>query len=575
MRALRARLILNPSRAAILSLAILPVLSPFLPAQTPPVAPPSGVQTPAAPAAQDSLKTPTLSTNVDEVSFDMTVRTKHNKPVLDLESSQLSVTDAGSPVQLSSLRLVASDSGSQHLVTLVFDRLDPAGAKRAREMAEKILGVFPEKGFSFALLQVNGRLRLLQPYTQDRQLIDAAIVDATPATPAAPLADFTPAEKAMFASAQSDAVALGPDHRAEGKLILSALEESQRILEERHGNPSLVALQALVQSDRLLTGRKFILYFSEGITSKSNVTDISDALQSILGQANRAGVTICVVDTSLVNAQVNSAQQAAAASSTLGSGANSFGVGSTPGSTASSGIGGPGTGFNLAAVHNSAGFEFGDVETRESPLTPLATGSGGIYIGGSGAFNHQLQQLHDDLTSWYQASWEPPIKNYNSSFRPIDVHPLRKDVVIRTRSGYFAVPPMEATGVRPFEMPLLNILAGTAFPTDVVFHSGILHLGELPDGNSSELTVQVPISQLAVHEDSNTHISAVHAAIVAVIKDSKGVGIHPPALRRGLSHARNAGHVPYQFRPGDYARTAFLCRSWRIHPGNRGYGPHC
>jgi hypothetical protein len=71
-------------------------------------------------------------------------------------------------------------------------------------------------------------------------------------------------------------------------------------------------------------------------------------------------------------------------------------------------------------------------------------------------------------------------------------------------------------------MPLLNILAGSARPTDVAFHAAILHLGELPDGNASELTVQVPISQLAVHEDTNTHISAVHAAIIAVIKDSKG-----------------------------------------------------
>jgi VWFA-related protein len=526
MRALQAYSSLNSSRAIIFSLPILLMLSPLTRAQAPPGAT-SGAQAPAAPATQNSSTTPTLSTTVDEVSFDLTVRTKHNKPVLDLESSQLSVTDAGSPVQLSSLRLVAADSGSQHLVTLVFDRLDPGGAKRARAMAEKILGVFPEKGFSFAVLQVSGRLRLLQPYTEDSKLIDAAIADATPATPAPPLTDFTPAEKAMFASAQSDDVALGPDHRAEGKLILSALEESQRILEERHGNPSLAALQALVQSDRLLTGRKFILYFSEGITSKSNVTDISDALQFILGQANRAGVTICVVDASPVNAGVISSQQASEASSALasggGSGANSFGLGSTPGSTSSSStIGGPGTAFNLAAVHNTAGFEFGDVDTRESPLAPLATGTGGIYIGDSGAYNHQLQQLHDDLTSWYQASWEPPIKSYNSDFRPIDIHPLRKDVVIRTRSGYFAVPPTEATGVRPFEMPLLNILAGSARPTDVAFHAAILHLGELPDGNASELTVQVPISQLAVHEDANTHISAVHAAIVAIIRDNKG-----------------------------------------------------
>jgi VWFA-related protein len=522
MRALQAYSSLSSNRANIFSLSILLMLLPLTRAQAPSGAT-SGDQAPAAPVTQNSSPTPTLSTTVDEVSFDLTVRTKHNKPVLDLESSQLSVTDAGSPVQLSSLRLVAADSGSQHLVTLVFDRLDSAGAKRARSMAEKILGVFPAKGFSFAVLQVNGRLRLLQPYTEDGKLINAAVADATPATPAPPLTDFTPAEKAMFATAQSDAVALGPDHHAEGKLILSALEESQRILEERHGNPSLAALQALVQSDRLLTGRKFILYFSEGITSKTNVTDISDALQFILGQANRAGVTICVVDTSPVNAEVNSSQQAAVASSTLGSGANSFGLGSTAGTVGTtSSIGEPGTGFNLASVHYTAGFEFGDVDVRESPLAPLATGTGGIYIGGSGAFNHQLEQLHDDLTSWYQASWEPPIKSCNSGFRPIDIHPLRKDVVIRTRSGYFAVPPTEATGVRPFEMPLLNILAGSSRPNDVAFHAGILHLGELPDGNASELTVQIPISQLAVHEDTNTHISAVHAAIVAIIRDNKG-----------------------------------------------------
>jgi VWFA-related protein len=518
MPKLRTYSYLKFGRTSHLSLSLFLLLSPFLEGQAPPAAPPLGAQATVAPAKANTPADSSLSTNVDEVSLDMAVRTKHNKPVLDLQPSQLSVTDAGSPVQLTSLRLVAADSGSQHLVTLVFDRLDPSAAKRARAMAEKLLEVFPEKGFTFAVLQVNGRLRLLLPYTRDRKQIDSAIADATPAAPATPTADLTPAEKILTTSVQSDALAVGSDDRAEGKLILSALEESQRILEDHHGSPSMAGLQALAQSDRLLTGRKFIVYFSEIIDTNS---DSRDTLQSIVGMANRAGVTICVVDSSPLNAQVRSAQRAAMANSVL-AGGNSFGLGTMPGGTASSPIGQPGTGFGLASVHNSSGFEFGDVEIRESPLAPLATGTGGIFIGPTGGFNHQLQQLHQNLTAWYQASWVPPIEKYNGAFRPIVVHPLRKDVVIRARSGYFAVPPTESTGVRPFEMPLLNILAESTLPTDIAFHDGILHLGELPDGNAGELTVQVPISQLGVHEASNSRISAVHAAIVAVIKDSKG-----------------------------------------------------
>jgi VWFA-related protein len=516
MRALPPHSLLNLSRIAIFPFSLFLLFSPLLPAQAPPGAP-SGGQAPVAPVTRDSSENPPLNTTVDEVSLDMAVRTKHNKPVLDLEPSQLTVTDAGSLVQLSSLRLVAADSGSNHLVTLVFDRLNPNAAKRARSVAEKILEAFPEKGFSFAVLQVNGRLRLLQPYTLDRQLVDAAIADATPATPATPSAELSPAEKTLTASVQTYSDALGSEHRAEGKLILSALEESQRILEESHGNPSLAALQAIILSDRLLTGRKFILYFSEGIGPEAH-----DNLQSIVGLANRAGVTICVVDANPENPQVRSAQSAALASSVLGGG-NSFGLGNLPGSSGSSSpIGQPGTGFGLAAVHNASGFQFGDVDDRASPLVPLATGTGGIYIGASGGFNHQSLQLHGDLTSWYQAAWAPPIKSYDGKFRPIAIHSLRKDIVIRARSGYFAVEPTEATGVRPFEMPLLNILAGSALPTDIAFHAGILHLGELPDGDAGELTVQVPVSQLAVREDANRHVSAVHAAVVAVIKDSKG-----------------------------------------------------
>jgi len=511
------------ARVAIVSLFLFIWLPPLSPAQSAAVSPPPGGQAVASLATPDTPAATPLTTTVDEVNLDLTIRTKHNKPILDLQPSQIAVTDDGSPVQLSSLRLVNADSGPEHLVTLVFDRLDPNASKMARKMAERVLAAIPDKGYSFVVLQVNGRLHLLQSYTLDRRLVEEAVASATPVLPVPASTDLSPAEKALIASIHSDALTLDSANRTEGKMILSALEQSQQILEGRRGFPSLAALQALVLSDRFMTGHNLIIYFAGRTASSSDARDI---LHSILGMANRAGVTICVVNTDPFNPQANSRMMASMTSSLLGSGSgsggsvSSFGVGNLPGSAPSSGFS-PG-GFGTAMVHDVSGFEFGDADTDESPLVPLALGTGGIYVSDASGLKHKLEQLHDELTSWYQASWVPPIKSYDGQFRPIRVSALRKGLIIHGRTGYFAVPPTEVSGVRPFEVPLLNILSGATAPTDIVFHAEILHLGELPDGNSGELAVQVPISQLEQHEDSSTHISSVHASIVAVMKDSKG-----------------------------------------------------
>ncbi len=484
-------------------------------------------QVPDRAAAQGSAGTSDLNTVVDEVSFDLSVHAKHKRAVLDLQSSQIAATDGGSPVQFSSLRRVDSSSGSRHLVTLLFDRLNVGATKSARKVAENILENIPEKGYSIGVFQVDGRLRLLEPFTQSRPQVDAAVGAAMSASSAPHLADFTPAEKKLMASLHGDA--LGSADRAEGKLMYSALEESQHIIEERRSYASLAALQALVESQRLASGRKFIFYFSAGVNASSDARDI---LRSIVSLANRAGVTIWAVDTSRVNAQMSSEMQGSMASSMLGKGnapgnVSSFGTGSLGSSAGNaSGPGGgstmPGGAFNNVAARDIAGYEFGDVGSDQSPLVSLAFGTGGMYIGSAGGYNHQLQRLQEDLASWYEASWKPPIKEYDGQFRPVIIRSLRKNVAIRARSGYFAVPPSDLSGISPFEVPLLNILAAPVLPADVAFHAGVLHLGSLPDGNSGELVVQVPVSQLAVHEDDNTHISSVHATILAVIKDSKG-----------------------------------------------------
>src|SRR6202034_4652608 len=50
---------------------------------------PSGTSAPApsAPGAPQTVATPSITTTVDEVSLDLIVRTKSNKPILDLKNS--------------------------------------------------------------------------------------------------------------------------------------------------------------------------------------------------------------------------------------------------------------------------------------------------------------------------------------------------------------------------------------------------------------------------------------------------------------------------------------------------------
>ena len=492
-------------------------------------------------SSSQSGSVPTISTNADEVSLDLVVRTKSGKPVLDLKPSDLAVTDNGVPVNLSDLHLVKGVSESQHLIALVFDRLDPGPAKAARELAAKILKVIPDEGYSFAVLQMNGRLRLLQAWTSNRQTIAQSIVNVTaPAANGQPKADLSPAEKELIATTQADSLSTDFADRARARLLLAALEDSQRTLEDHHDFPSLYAVQALAMSQKQITGRKIIIYFTHGLDANN---DIRDAVKSVVGEANRAGVTIIAIDTNPFNRQAGDAMMVGAAMNSIGSltpgvvegaamqasgravygsvGLSQQGI-SLPSPTVR-GSGGQtpwGTLEDMGA--NMENFEFDSLEGTKSPLALLAKETGGVYMQAGASVKGPLRQLQQSLTEYYEAAYVPGIRDYNGAFRPVVIHPLRKGIVIQSRAGYFALPPDNGSGIRPFEVPLLAILAQLKLPTDVAFHAAVLNLGETPDGDTGALAVQVPVSSLQVHNDANTHLSSVHLVIVAQIKNDKG-----------------------------------------------------
>jgi VWFA-related protein len=553
---------------------------------------------PAPPAAQiaavgdttsaQQSTTPTLSTTVDEVSLDLVARTKGGKPILDLKPGDLEVTDNGATVKLSDLRLVKGASESERLITLVFDRLDPGPAKAARQLAAKLLAAIPNKGYYFAVLQINGRLRLMQPFTTSLEMVNQAIT-ATTALQAneKPVAELTTAEKHLMETINGDALLTDYRDRAQAKLLIAALEESQRTLEDHHDFPSLTALQALAMSQKQITGRKIIFWFSHGLDASNS---IRDAVKNVVGQANRAGVTIVCIDTNPMNREAGDAMMVGASMSAgLNTPGSVEGVamkatgGGTPYSSGGViGVAGPGTQPPAGAIRltwgtvedmgaNMEDFEFDSGDELKSPLAMLATDTGGVYIQAGANWKRPLQQLHDELTTYYEAAYTPSIRDYNGAFRPIVIHPLRKGIVVQSRAGYFALPPDNGSGIRPYEVPLLSLLAQPTLPTDIAFATRVLRLGLLPDGNSAALAVQVPVSALQVHDDASTHISSVHLTIVSQIKNAKGavlerfsedIPVHDaPDVLRSPEHQYLTMERHFSAEPGTYTlETAVMDR---------------
>ena len=511
------------------------------------------------PAQEPTADAPHFSTNVDEVSLDLVVHDKKHKPVLDLKAEDIAITDDGTPVKLNGFRLVRGEAGSGHVVTLVFDRFEGPLAKSARVMAEKILKALPAAGYSYAVMDLAGRLRLLQGYTEDQFWIDRAVTVATDSKVTRMTStlsqgvniardDAEPervktaevAEKNLIATARTGVDSTGRHvdvkERVMAQVALKALEDAQLIVQDQHANRALAAILALVRSQQQLAERKAIIYFTLNETLDSGSKEM---LKTISGAATKAGVTIYTVDLDAMNiagqrSVENAMLNGQAPYSPAAIVANAHGdtiipmqqqggapISGTPSAT------GPqwGAAQDIAQMTDFARGNNEDPNRAleiKNPIADLSKDTGGVYIDAQVSVKGPLQQMVEDLSTYYEASYVPPAQDYDGKFRTIDVKPLRTGLNIQAKTGYFSLPPGAATGIRPFEASLMKSLADTPLPADFKFHASILRFGNSPDGNINALAVEVPFSGLDLKEDVHTNLYSARVAVVAQVKDSAG-----------------------------------------------------
>jgi VWFA-related protein len=519
-------------------------------------------QTPAqvpSPAGMPEQAT-RVTSNVNEVSLDLVVHDKRHSSVLDLKPEDMVVTDNDVPVKLSEFHLVRGEAAQSrgHLVTLVFDPFQGPTALSARIIAERILTVLPAEGYSFAVLDFKSRLRLMQAFTQDREAVVRAVHVETESHPItvstvsegvsltsdkeaeeARTKTATGAEKNLIAVALTGVDVSGRPvavkERALARTLVTALNDSQAIAQEQRARLSLAGLLALVKSQEPVSDRKVLIYFTQNQQLDAASKKL---LSTISGAAARASVTIYTVDMDTVggstkgdeaNAMMNGLNPA--------TGVAAVQQGSKPiaGNSTVTGPNGATSGpvwTSQQDIQVMTDFMRSSGEDRtdpfadtKSPMADFSKATGGAYIDGMSSTKKPLQQMVQDLSTYYQASYVPPFKEYDGKFRTIAVKPVRAGLTIKTKTGYFALAAGADAGIQPFEEPLLKSFSEDRLPTDLKFHAAVLRFGDLPDGNSNTVAVEVPLAELETRVDAKTNLSSAHVSIVAQIKDASGAVI--------------------------------------------------
>lgn len=520
---------------------------------------------------------PAFPGGTQAVVLDVVARDKKGRTVPDLRAEEFTVLEEGLSRPITGFRFVAAPKvrpstgeaatpapdriRSPILVSLVFDALGNEGRRFARKAALELLEKDEGEETLYAVFHVGLRLRMLQQLTPDRAAARAAVeaacgtIDPRAVLPGA----LESAAAAERASRANDAVATPPSGGAgAGAAGASAAQaaveaafanverEMQRLQEssarQQQGNTSLYSLFALARQQQRLAGRKAIVYFSEGLVVPSQLEPL---FRSVVSESNRANVSVYAVDVrGLFTGSGYDATRTALKEATDASRQQVTSRGS----------------LAVRESHVMA------QETAESAITAnvqgmldsLAEGTGGRLLANTNDVGKGLLRAVDDLAGYYEIVYDPQLASFDGSFRRVEVRLARKDVVVQTRAGYFALPPGEATVDFPWQLPLVNALRASPAPRDFDFRAAVWRFGREGGDVRHTLVAEVPVQGLALVPEGES--VKAHFSVMALLRNAGG-----QVVERWSQDSPVA--APAEKAAALKLGNAVFTRSFRVPPG--------
>ena len=512
---------------------------------------PGHSQTPATQGPQDEE---VITVGSSEVLLDAVVRDKRGRPVRDLTAADFEVYEDGVPQRVSSFRLVTRGAAAGNApapgdaagsaatpaarragpanagetsfsaVAIVFDRLSPDARARAREAALSYLDAEGRADEFVGVFAIDQSLRVLQAFTNDRRLARRA-VEASASQSSSAFASNTERVRELaqrqanldgqIAAGQA-AAASGPEgvggasslgadiaEQKMAEMTQRTLETFERLERDQQGYATTTGLLAVVNALRELSGRKALVFFSEGLAIPPAV---QGQFRAVISNANRANVSIYAVDAAGLRTESPNAETRREIES----------LGARRIRQSSTGL------DDTSGQPMSRLLERNEDLLRLNPhsgLGQLADETGGLLVSGTNDPGARLRQADEDLHTYYALAYSPTNGEYDGRFRRIEVRLKRPGLDVQTRKGYYAVNPSITSPVLPYEAPALALLSGgrraDAFPV----RAAGFNFPEPRREGFVTVIVEVPQGAVTFATDAAKKTYQTDFTVVALVRD--------------------------------------------------------
>lgn len=489
-------------------------------------------------AQQSAPTVPTIiHTTRGEVLFDMVVTDRHNRIITDVKPEEVQVLDNNVPQKIVSFRKVsksvhltqqdllsagipsAEASTLQlptfNLITIVFGSMDNGSRALARSAAEALIKNDLGPNDYVSVYDMDTTLYALQTFTTDKARLLKAVAAATGGSSA----EFkamneevaNEIHKAAAMKQASDISGTGPpsasalaglaDAKME-QMIADAMAANANADATDSSRMTLNALMGILQGQQRLAGRKSLIYFTQQMPVNSNTAFL---FHGLIDAANRANVSFYTVDPTGLNLESDNAQSA----SMLRSAA-----------AISRSEGQVGRAVSMDEANNSDLTENIEYSSRHM-MQSLATSTGGFFTGNTNDLRPQMDRIKGDIASHYEISYVPTSRD-DGKFHAIEVKVNRPKVIVRARTGYYALPEMREP-VLPYEAPMFAVEHVTPPPLDFPLSQAQLIF---PAGSDQtvEVSTEFPLKGFSftpVKLRSGNGV-ATHFAAMYLVEDMQG-----------------------------------------------------
>jgi VWFA-related protein len=465
-----------------------------------------------------------------EVPVDVIVRDKAGRPVKGLSAADFEVYENGARQPITSVRLVTRESiaggttpkatgapnpatgpslppSNNSTAVLVFDRLSPEARSRARDAALNYVNENMKSDSRMGVFVTGLSLEVLQPLTQDVQLVRAAVERTGELSGATYISNNKNAREVRDELAQiirtedTKAIPSGdPFKKDRLTLQLRMMEGFEALQREQQGQATINGLITIIYSLREIPGRKAVIFLSEGLALPPTVEPF---LRTLISTATAAGVSVYAIDAAGLRVESTQTETKKEIESQ--------------------------TNMRMAQQETTVdangpmtkGLERNEDLLKLDPhsgLGQLADQTGGFLINNTNDLKGRMSRIGEELSTYYLLSYAPKDPSADGQFRRIEVRVKRPGVTVQNRKGYFAINTVFGSPVLEYETAALAIASSGRAPKDLIIRSSAMSFPETTRTGLVAAVAEIPMKAIAFRSDETTKTFSSDFSVVVIFK---------------------------------------------------------